>query len=252
MAAGAARYGVDPYVAGLAAFSFEEMFERSREGLFGTLRMMNAACADLSEDELLARTRNATFGELFDAVLPSAMQAHTEERRRQLANILEAGIRADEQTTRRLVVIARLLEEVDEVGILWLEWYSPSEREPDEAKAHEKYSALQVAPLMMNASHEEWVKHHLAHASRERLVSLRLLQPTGWSLPHRTPSFNGNLNEIQNLAAVVRELWEHVHEAAERGARPGRLSVTDTGELLLSVVKRGTAALRDAPKDEAS
>jgi hypothetical protein len=220
------------YVAPLVVGTLRYITDRHRESFRAVVAGALCATEDMTDEAREASWRRPVFGDLFEAVMPAAMRARSAERRQQLANVLAAGLRSDEAQATRLLAVAQLLEEVDEYGVLWLQYFR-ARLSFDEGREWLRQRQM-LAKRQRGMDAATAAQYHLQRASLERLIALRLLKP---ATPIPTGTTTILPHDLRNrLEAVIRYLGSN-----ENGE--GHWRISGAGDMLLYIIENGDANL---------
>jgi len=138
------------------------------------VRQLHERLAGVEETVLRERLREPENVALFEEGAYQAVRAFTEERRRQIVELVAGGIADDRRDYLESHRVLRLLGELDDVQVVLLAGYLQKNREGDYWERHA--NVLRVPPVNGDASREEIDVAAVREAGQQHLVQLGLLK----------------------------------------------------------------------------
>jgi hypothetical protein len=166
--------GMVPVAGSLIAELITEVVPGQRqERIEDWLRHLAERLATVEETRLRERLREPENVALFEEGAYQAARAITEERRRQIADLVGGGIADDRRDYLESHRVLRLLGELDDAEVIILAGYLQKNREGDYWKQHA--NVLQDLAVRLGSSRDEIDADTVRKAGRQHLVQLGLL-----------------------------------------------------------------------------
>jgi len=166
--------GMVPVAGSLIAELITEVVPGQRqERIEDWLRHLAERLATVEETRLRERLREPENVALFEEGAYQAARAITEERRRQIADLVAGGIADDRRDYLESHRVLRLLGELDDAEVIILAGYLQKNREGDYWKQHA--NVLQDLAVRLGSSRDEIDADTVRKAGRQHLVQLGLL-----------------------------------------------------------------------------
>lgn len=171
-----AVFGAAPYVGALLAEVVSEIIPNQRvDRIANYVLKLEERVSGIERELIRSQLTNENFTDLLEEGFRQAARSLTEERREYIANLIANGITAENVDFIESKHLLKILEEINDVEIIWLRYYLHPTMSGDEdfRQMHE----VILTPIVATggSSEDERVKAILQESYKEHLVRLNLL-----------------------------------------------------------------------------
>lgn len=136
---------------------------------------LEARISEIERSNAQSSLTDEHFTELVEDAMKEAVSAVSEERRRQIANLVANSLKPDEITFIESKHVLRLLGEINDIEVVWLRLYLHPTMGGDEEFRAKHAEILKPRPKHFGLPESDLAKSTLQESYKEHLVQLGLL-----------------------------------------------------------------------------
>lgn len=137
------------------------------------------------KDFVKGQINNENFTDLLEEGLKQASRAISDDRKKYIASIIENGLEQDQINFNETKYIMQLLEELNDIEIIWLRYYLINTLGGDEEFREKHKAILDPVRAYIGADQATIDKDALQNSYKEHLVRLKLIKPN-YSFDNKT------------------------------------------------------------------
>lgn len=187
-------------------------------------RLLNRRLNAVEKSFLESRLRDESFTDLIEEGIIQAARSLSDERRNYIASVIISGLTSDDIQASESRHLLRILNEINDIEVVWLQYYSDSYIEEDEEFTETHKEILQPVIALMGSPQEELNKATLQDSYKEHLCQLGLLEHQ-YQIDNRTgiPEFNSTTGSLEVSEYRMTSLGELLINEIGLGKESGTL-----------------------------
>lgn len=168
--------GAIPFAGGLVAELIGVVIPNQRmDRLSKFIRVLEERINRLDENYVRVQLADGNFSDLLEEAARQAVHSLSDERREYIANIIANSLTSDDIEYSEMKHLLRILNELNDIEIIWLRFYQHSTIGGDEEFRERHKDILRHIPIHMSAPDIDFEKDALQSSCKEHLERWGLL-----------------------------------------------------------------------------
>jgi hypothetical protein len=193
--------GIAPFVGPLLAEIVDNVIPNQKiDRLTKFVVELEERFSHFEKDFIRDQIKDENFTDLLEEGLRQASKAISDDRKRYIASIIENGLKQDEINYNEAKYLMQLLEELNDIEIIWLRYFLVNTIGGDEEFREKHKAILDRVVVYIGADQATIDKGAIQNSYKEHLIRLKLIQPN-YSFDNKTgqPEYD-NITKTQKIS----------------------------------------------------